>query len=349
MTMTDTWESLFKERAVENNHTEDYMVACFEYAGNLHQRNLPVIFDFVHLAMYFKCSSEVLKGVVANVERHYNEYKIRKKAGGDRPIEAPDYLLKDIQRWIYINILCKDTSINDCVHGFIPKSMNKDKVRGVLTNAAPHAGHDWLINIDLKNFFHTVKLDKVKDYFSSLGYENEVVKTLTALCTYKSRLPQGAPTSPMLSNIIASTMDVMMLKYCNKRGIVYTRYADDLTFSANSDVEVPPIEDIYKIVYLNGFKVNRMKTKVRYKGCRQEVTGLTVTNGVHVSQRFKKEILRELHFCKKFGIYEHYKHLNTTKGLYKEWLRGKIMFVRQIDPACGNKMLEQFNELNWLV
>lgn len=347
--MTDTWESLFKERAVENNHTEDYMVACFEYAGNLHQRNLPVIFDFVHLAMYFKCSSEVLKGVVANVERHYDEYKIRKKAGGDRPIEAPDYLLKDIQRWIYINILCKDTSINDCVHGFIPKSMNKDKVRGVLTNAAPHAGHDWLINIDLKNFFHTVKLDKVKDYFSSLGYENEVVKTLTALCTYKSRLPQGAPTSPMLSNIIASTMDVMMLKYCNKRGIVYTRYADDLTFSANSDVEVPPIEDIYKIVYLNGFKVNRMKTKVRYKGCRQEVTGLTVTNGVHVSQRFKKEILRELHFCKKFGIYEHYKHLNTTKGLYKEWLRGKIMFVRQIDPACGNKMLEQFNELNWLV
>ena len=235
------------------------------------------------------------------------------------------------------------------MHGFIPKSMNKDKVRGVLTNAAPHAGHDWLINIDLRNFFHTVKLDKVKDYFSSLGYEDEVVKTLTALCTYKSRLPQGAPTSPMLSNIIASTMDVMMLKYCNKRGIVYTRYADDLTFSANSDVEVPPIEDIYKIVYLNGFKVNRMKTKVRYKGCRQEVTGLTVTNGVHVSQRFKKEILRELHFCKKFGIYEHYKHLNTTKGLYKEWLRGKIMFVRQIDPACGNKMLEQFNELNWLV
>lgn len=347
--MTDTWESLFKERAVENNHTEDYMVACFEYAGNLHQRNLPVIFDFVHLAMYFKCSSEVLKGVVANVERHYDEYKIRKKAGGDRPIEAPDYMLKDIQRWIYLNILCKDTSIKDCVHGFIPKSMNKDKVRGVLTNAAPHAGHDWLINIDLKNFFHTVKLDKVKDYFSSLGYEDEVVKTLTALCTYKSRLPQGAPTSPMLSNIIASTMDVMMLKYCNKRGIVYTRYADDLTFSANSDVEVPPIEDIYKIVYLNGFKVNRMKTKVRYKGCRQEVTGLTVTNGVHVSQRFKKEILRELHFCKKFGVYEHYKHLNTTKGLYKEWLRGKIMFVRQIDPACGNKMLEQFNELNWLV
>ena len=212
-----------------------------------------------------------------------------------------------------------------------------------------HAGHDWLINVDLKDFFHTIKLDSVNNYFRSLGYEEEVVKTLTALCTYKSRLPQGAPTSPMLSNIIASKMDEMMLEYCKKRGIIYTRYADDLTFSADSDVKVPPIEDIYKIVYLNGFKVNRMKTKVRYKGCKQEVTGLTVTNGVHVSQKYKKEILRELHFCKKFGVYEHYQHLKTTKGLYKDWLRGKIMFVRQIDPACGNKMLEQFNELNWLV
>ncbi|MDE6768195.1 MAG: hypothetical protein K2J78_00555, partial [Muribaculaceae bacterium] len=79
------------------------------------------------------------------------------------------------------------------------------------------------------------------------------------------------------------------------------------------------------------------------------VTGFTVTNGVHVSQRYRKEILRELYFCKRFGVYEHYKHLKTTKGLYKDWLRGKIMFVKQIDPACGNKMLEQFNELNWLV
>ena len=258
-------------------------------------------------------------------------------------------MLKNIQRWIYINILCKDVSTNDCVHGFMPAFENRDKVRGILTNAAPHAGHDWLINVDLKNFFHTVELDRVNNYFRSLGYEEEVVKTLTALCTYKSRLPQGAPTSPMLSNIIASKMDEMMLEYCKKRRIIYTRYADDLTFSADYDVEVPPIEDIYKIVYLNGFKVNRMKTKIRYKGCKQEVTGLTVTNGVHVSQRYKKEILRELHFCKKFGVYEHYQHLNTTKGLYKDWLRGKIMFVRQIDPACGNKMLEQFNELNWLV
>lgn len=92
--MTDTWESLFKESAVKNDHTENYLKECFEYAGNLHQRNLPVIFDFVHLAMYFECCAENLKGMVANVEKHYTEYKIRKKTGGDRLIEAPDYMLK---------------------------------------------------------------------------------------------------------------------------------------------------------------------------------------------------------------------------------------------------------------
>ena len=163
--MTDTWESLFKECAEELNHSENYIEECFVYAGSLHQRNLPVIFDFVHLAMYFGCLAETLKGMVANVERHYTEYTIRKKSGGDRLIEAPDHLLKDIQQWIYINILCKDKSINDCVHGFIPAFKNKNKVRSILTNAAPHVGHDWLINIDLKNFFHTVKLDRINDYF----------------------------------------------------------------------------------------------------------------------------------------------------------------------------------------
>lgn len=77
--MTDTWESLFKEYAVENNHTENYLKECFKYAGSLHQRNLPVIFDFVHLAMYFKCSTEALKGMVTNVGRHYTESLLSKE------------------------------------------------------------------------------------------------------------------------------------------------------------------------------------------------------------------------------------------------------------------------------
>lgn len=347
--MTDTWESLFKERALEDKHSEEYLAVCFEYAGNLHKRNLPVIFDFVHLAMYLGCYSEALRGMVANVEDHYKEYIIRKKTGGERQIEAPDDTLKEMQRWIYINILCKDESIKSCVHGFIPSFKNKDKVRGILTNAAPHAGHDWLINIDLKNFFPTVKLDWVNDYFASLGYEEEVVKTLTALCTYKSRLPQGAPTSPMLSNIIATRMDENMLEYCKKHGIVYTRYADDLTFSANYDVEIPNVKALYEIIFKNGFIVNRKKTKICYRGCKKDVTGLTVTSGVHVSKKYRKEVWRELYFCKRFGVYEHYNHMNTDKGLYQAWLRGRIMFVRQIDPACGNKMLSAFNDLNWLV
>ena len=349
MTMTDTWESLFKERAVEEKHSEEYIAQCIEYAGKLHERNLPVIFDFVHFAYYLGIYSDKLRGIVANVETHYRAYEIKKKTGGTRKIEAPDEMLKDVQHWIYANILCRDKSVLYCVHGFVPRLNEEDIARGILSNAAPHSGHDWLINLDLKNFFPTVTLTMVKEYFDSLGYEEEVSKTLTALCTYKSRLPQGAPTSPMLSNIIATKMDIALLEYCKKYGITYTRYADDLTFSANLDVEVPPLKDLYGIVFKHGFIVNRQKTKVRGRGYKKEVTGLTVTDGVHVPKKYRKEVWRELYFCKKFGVYEHYHSIGTDKGLYKDWLRGRIMFIRQVDPACGNKMLERFNELNWLV
>jgi len=347
--MTETWESLFKELAIEEKHSDEFISQCINYAEKLHIRNLPVIFDFVHLAYYLGFSISKLQGIVANVENHYRFYEIRKKSGGTRKIEAPDTMLKYVQRWIYINILCRDKSILDCVHGFVPSQINNSKVRGIYSNAMPHSGHDWLINIDMKDFFHSVTLTMVKDYFNSLGYEEEISKTFTALCTMKSRLPQGAPTSPMLSNLIATKMDAEMMSYCKERGITYTRYADDLSFSANYDVNMPPIKEIYDIISKHGFIVNRKKTKICHSGNKKVVTGLTVTNGVHVPKKYRKEVWREIYFCKKFGVYEHYRNMNTDKGMYKAWLRGRIMFIRQIDPACGNKMLEQFNELNWLV
>ena len=347
--MTETWESLFKERAQEEKHSDNYISECLKYAERLHERNLPVIFDFVHLASYLKCLAKQLQGIVANAEAHYEQYYIRKKTGGKRRIEAPDYLLKNVQRWIYINILCRDKSVLDCVHGFVPVLYENTRARGILTNALPHSGHDWLVNIDLKDFFHTVTLDMVKTYFDSLGYEEEVAKTLTALCTLRSRLPQGAPTSPMLSNLIATNMDKAFLAYCKEREITYTRYADDLTFSADQNVDIPPLKELYSIVFKHGFIVNRQKTNVRKRGYRKLVTGLTVTDGVHVPKKYRKEVWRELYFCKTFGVSEHYHNMNTDKGLYKAWLRGRIMYIRQIDPACGNRMLEQFNELNWLV
>lgn len=349
MAATDTWESLFRERAEEEEHTDGYVEECFRYAEELHKRNLPVVFDFVHLSIYLGMSAEHLRGLVANVELHYRDYYIRKKSGGTRLIEAPDVMLKEAQRWIYINVLCKENAVQDCVHGFMPSFICGDRNRDIVTNAIPHSGHDWLINIDLKDFFHTVKLEKVKGYFETLGYTDEVTKTLIALCTRKGRLPQGAPTSPMLSNIIALQLDKEMLMFCKPRGITYTRYADDMTLSANGDVTMPDLKDIYTIIYKQGFLVNRRKTKVRHAGCRQEVTGLTVTTGVHVPKKYRKEVWRELYFCKKFGVYEHLKTKNTGKGLYKDWLRGRIMFIRHVDPSCENKMLETFNELNWLV
>ena len=125
--MTETWESLFKEQALEEQHSDEYIAQCLEYAGKLDERNMPVIFDFLHLASYLKCLAKQLQGIVANVESHYQEYVIKKKSGGTRRIEAPDYLLKNVQRWIYVNILCRDRSLQDCVHGFVPVLSENDR------------------------------------------------------------------------------------------------------------------------------------------------------------------------------------------------------------------------------
>lgn len=346
--MMETWESLFLEVAREQGHSEEYINHCLAYASKLHERNLPVIFDFNHLVGYVGWYLLILKESGKDISNCYDVYNIRKKSGGVRQLEAPNHRLKAVQKWVYLNILAKDQSLHECVHGFFP-SFEGGNIRNIFTNALPHSNHKWVINIDLKNFFPNIKLDKIEAYFSSLGYVEEVAKILAWLCTYHSRLPQGAPTSPMLSNLIASQMDEELELFCTERSITYTRYADDLTFSGNEADSMPRLKELYAIIYRNGFFVNKKKTKIRKRGMKQTVTGLTVTDGVHVPKAYRKEVWRHLHFCLKFGPYEHYSRMGTDQGYYKSWLLGRIMFIRQIDPQCGNKMLESFNQVNWLI
>ena len=211
-----------------------------------------------------------------------------------------------------------------------------------------HQGCSWLLNIDLKNFFPSVYRNRVFDYFCSLGYEKEVCKGLTEICTYKNSLPQGAPTSPMLSNLIAKELDKKCEDLALRKGCKYTRYADDLTFSGLDISNKVFQKEVVSIVCSCGFIVNRTKTKEKRRGQRQMVTGLTVTNGVHVPKSYRKDVWMELHCCKKFGVETHYLYLNNNKRYYKQWLLGRIMFIRSIDKECGNKMLEIFKKLSWV-
>lgn len=341
--MKDTWESLFKKEAKKLGHGEVFINECISYATQLHTNNVPVIFDFNHLATIFDMSSQQLFYVCKNVELHYKTYPITKKSNPKeyRWLTAPDWTLKKIQLWMLRNILDKDGSVSGNVHGFVSK-------RSILTNAKAHEGANWMLCMDLKDFFDNVRKCKVYDYFLSLGYEKPVAVALATLCTYNNHLPQGAPTSPSLSNLIARGMDSDIKTYCDQKGFVYTRYADDITISSKTD-DVPDMKTVNSIVCKHGLRVNRMKTKLRHQGQRMEVTGLTVGEGVHVPKLYKKEIERQLHFCEKYTPSVHSKTMYPDKMFYKEWLLGRIQYVRSIDQAAGNKMLERFNNLNWIL
>lgn len=345
--MKETWESLFVKQAKAEHHSQSYIDECLTYATALQKRNLPIIFNGAHLAQYLGLSELRYNIIIHTHNECYDEFEIRKRhSRKKRHICAPHKDLMLAQQIIYKEILLKDTSFSASVHSFIPKTDNN--TRGIYTNALSHQGCIWLLNMDLKDFFPSIYYNKVLNYFRNLGYEEEVCVGLTEICTYKKRLPQGAPTSPMLSNLIAKDLDVACENLARKKGCQYTRYADDLTFSGKDVNNKVTPKEVTSIIFSNGFRVNRKKTKEKIRGQKQIVTGLTITNGVHVPKTYRKDVWMELHCCKKFGIKSHIQHLNNGKGFYKQWLFGRIMFIRSIDKECGNKMLAAFNELNWI-
>ena len=258
--MEETWESLFIKQAKVEHHSQAYINACLSYATNLRKKNLPVIFNTNHLALFLGLSISRYNEITINHYNCYSNYSIRKRHSKEkRKISAPHPDLHRAQTIIYKTILLKDTSVSQSAHGFIPK--NSPFARGILSNALVHQGCSWLLNIDLKNFFPSIYYNRVFNYFFSLGYEKDVCAGLTKICTYSNSLPQGAPTSPMLSNLIAKELDKKCEDLALRKGCKYTRYADDLTFSGldNSNKVLP--KEVASIVSSCGFRVNRTKTK----------------------------------------------------------------------------------------
>lgn len=334
--MEQTWESLFTEQAKIEGHSQQYISECLAYAGILQSHNVPVIFDKWHFFSFFPdIKNGRMEMFLLNIGC-YKNYSIRKKTGGIRMISAPYSDLKRVQRWVYENILLKDlSSVSPCAEGFIPK--NKDDIRNIVTNARRHARSKWLINVDIQNFFDSIKYDSVWEYFSKYGYEEEVVDVLAKICTYQYRLPQGAPTSPMLSNLIVRSMDDAFVELACKCNCIYSRYADDITLSGNSGSIMPSMHDIYQIFYAHHFRPNKKKTKISFSCDRQMVTGLTITDGVHVPKKYRKDVRKELYCCKKFGAVSHIAYRHPDQGMYRYWLLGRIMFIKSESPSVDKK------------
>lgn len=311
-----------------------------EYNCRLSKNGVPIIYNLRHLRKILgihKSAQDRLFGEKRN--ESYHVFQIPKKSGGVRIIEAPSDELKKIQLWIKENILDK----------FNPSIYAKGFKKGVsiYDNALPHVGKALVINIDLKDFFPSIKYSDVYKIFKYIGYTDGVSKLLTKLCTNsKNVLPQGSPASPALSNLVSLKLDKRLSRLAESIGADYTRYADDITFSGS--VSIGKYTDVIrKIISEENYEVNEDKFRLQYAYQRQEVTGLIVNNKISVPEKLITEIENAIYYCNKYGVVNHMSRMKIDKGFYREHLYGIAYFIKMIDKEKGEKYLSKLDEINW--
>ena len=269
--------------------------------------------------------AKTLYGLSNNLDKHYHNVFIPKSDGSKRKLSVPDLILKRVQRAIADNLL---------VQYPISKHATAYKTGGsVQRNAVAHVGKKKLLKLDIEGFFDNILYSQVKDkVFCENKYSEPIRILLTMLCYHKESLPQGAPTSPAITNIIMYDFDERVGGFCDQRKIAYTRYCDDMTFSGDFDVAevISFVRDELKKLGL--FLKNR-KTAVIVGNKRQTVTGIVVNEKLNIAKEYKKKIRQEMYYLKKFGIDEHmHRSGEADKEAYINSLAGRISYVLQTTP-----------------
>jgi len=271
-------------------------------AALLEQHGLPALPNALALATALGLTLGQLRFLAYDREvstvTQYRRFKIKKRTGGERLISAPRKRLKTAQRWVLDSLLSK-LSLSEHAHGFRTG-------HSIVSNARPHVGAAVVVNVDLRDFFPTVTYRRVKGLFRKLGYSEEVATLLALLCTEPDtvqteldgvtyyvaqgtrHLPQGAPTSPAITNLLCRRLDQRLSGFARKHQLAYTRYADDLTLSAPQGVEAPVaamLAVLDKVARAEGFALHPDKINVKRRGRRQEVTGIIVNERLGVDRR----------------------------------------------------------------
>lgn len=319
----DLYAKNFSEAAKINNYNDIYINNCLRYAHPLFNKGLPVIFDQSHLAYLTGYSEEYLLKV-SNAQRlFYRKFSIPKKNGKKRIILEPLPNLKFVQKWILKNILYR-CQVSEYAKAYIPNKSTKE-------NARFHKGQKKLLTLDISNFFESINSKKVYFFFLKLGYSKAVAVLLTNLCCLNNKLPQGAVTSPALSNLIFYKLDLRISKFCRKYSIRYTRYADDMTFSGDFDSGMV-IKFIKDILTEENFKLNDSKTRTRSNSQRQEVTGIVVNEKLQVPIELRKKIRQEVYYIKKYGLDSHLEYKDIKNANYIKHLLGMAYYIKHINP-----------------
>ncbi len=325
-------------------------------AQRLAKNNLPILHTAAEIAgaMGIRIGELRFLTFTRNVSKvsHYARFSIAKKTGGERVIHAPHERLKRAQYWVLDNILLKP-HVDDCAHGFVAG-------RSIMSNAKPHVGKAVVINLDLKDYFPSVHYPRVKAQFQEFGYSSQAATLLALLCTHcpqdevsvdgerffvssksERALPQGAPTSPALTNLIARTMDRRLKAMASKLGFVYTRYADDLTFSAPTEglKNVAKLRwRVGKIIESEGLRLHPAKQHVMRSSQRQEVTGIVVNKQMSIARDTMRRFRAVLQQIEKHGPQG--KHWNGNPDVISAML-GYARFITMVDANRGRPLVQK--------
>lgn len=269
---------------------------------------------------------------------HYVEKRIKKARGGTRLLLAPKPRLKAIQRWILGEILEK-IEPHPAAHGF-------RKGRSILTNASMHVEKNVVVCLDMADFFPTITKPRVCGLFEEIGYKPEVARTLALLCTTRDprkrirTLPQGAPTSPAISNLITWKLDARLTGLAKQMGFTYSRYADDCAFSGKLCLVSALLKTALPIFHEEGFKINQEKFRIHRKGSCQRITGLVVNKKVAVPRSERRKLRAILHKAKFTGLPA---QNAANHPHFEEHLRGKISFVHMVNRDQAQKLERAFD------
>ena len=319
----NTYRKRFALAASSKRYSEEDTRRALSYAKKILKNGLPVIFSANHLSLLVGIDVKYLyKASNDKNMRFYRSFSINKKRGGKRDINEPRPTLKSIQRWILDNILCK-VQISHHAKAFRTQSSIKD-------NARFHLKQDLVLRLDIKDFFPSIKSKSVYIIFRRLGYSKPVSRIITGILAPKS-LPQGAPTSPALSNIFMKEADNRISRYCMLHGIRYTRYADDLTFSG-SFIAGDVISFVRKIFSEYGLLLNENKTKLMKRHQRQSTTGITVNSFMNPSRKIRRKIRQIKYYINKYGITSHLNYIQNDKVNYIQHVLGLVHHVLYVNP-----------------
>jgi hypothetical protein len=295
---------------------------------------------------------------------HYISWKIPKRDGGSRTITSPKPELKEAQRWVLSNVV-ERLPVHGAAHGFVAG-------RSILTNALAHQGADVVVKVDLKDFFPSVTWRRVKGLLRKGGLPESTATLLSLMATAAPReavqfrgkllyvakgpraLPQGAPTSPGITNALCLRLDKRLSALSKRLGFTYTRYADDLTFSwtrakqpkAKRGGRAPVavlLSRVERVVEAEGFRVHPDKTRVARKGTRQRVTGLVVNKAADgiPAARVPRDVVRRL----RAAIHNREQGKPAREGESLEQLKGMAAFIHMTDPVKGRAFLERLEKL----